>query len=121
MTFRNLYDESGRTLPWIASELSGKSGCYIIRERGAGGIPGAVLYVGESHTGRLKKTLLRHFQRWKGPTQGATYDGQAVEVFTVRTRPDAALDMQNALIEEFSPRDNIVGQPSILSYFLPGA
>jgi len=121
MNFRNVYDERGRVLPWVARELSGKSGCYVIRQRGAGGIPGPVLYVGESHTGRLKKTLLRHFQKWKGPTKGATYDGQAVEVFTVRTRPESAVEMQNSLIEDLSPADNTVGQPGILSWFIPGA
>ena len=92
---------------WVKA-LKGKSGVYIIRERG---FLGSVLYVGESHTGRLYSTLLRHFQRWKGPTAGPTFAVSSVEVAIVRTPAAKALDTQNAIIAEYRPTLNVAGKP----------
>lgn len=74
MTWRKPY-ERGRPAAWI-QELAGKSGTYLIRET----FLGEVQYIGESHSGRLKKTLLRHFQRWTGPTSGPTFNAGDVQV-----------------------------------------
>jgi excinuclease UvrABC nuclease subunit len=87
---------------WIKA-LAGKSGVYVIRERG-----GRVLYVGESHTGRLKKTLLRHFQAWTGKTAGPTYSRGDVEIAVIVTPPGGAVARQNALICRLQPKDNTV-------------
>jgi excinuclease UvrABC nuclease subunit len=92
---------------WVKT-LKNRSGVYIIRERG---FLGEVVYVGESHTGRLDKTLMRHFQHWKGPTAGPTFAVSAVEVAIVRTPANKALDTQNAIIAEYSPRLNVIGKP----------
>lgn len=50
----------GHRYPEWVRDLHGKSGVYVIRDLEGG----ATQYVGESHKGRLKKTLLRHFQKW---------------------------------------------------------
>jgi hypothetical protein len=92
MNFRDLMD--GRALsPWVA-ELTGKSGVYI----------------GESHTGRLKKTLLRHFQHWTGKTKGPTFARSKVEIAFIKTRKENAVEFQNALIAEYSPKLNVAGK-----------
>ena len=72
---------------------------------------GEVVYVGESHTGRLDKTLMRHFQHWKGPTAGPTFPVSTVEVAIVRTPANKALETQNAIIAEYAPKLNVVGKP----------
>jgi excinuclease UvrABC nuclease subunit len=111
MNFQNLVD--GQKLrPWIA-ELAGKSGVYVIREKG---FFGEIVYVGESHTGRLKKTLLRHFQRWTGKTKGPTFSRSKVEIAIVKTRKEKAVELQNALIAEHRPKLNIVGKPGFWSW-----
>ena len=76
---------------------------YVIREPA-----GRVFYVGESHTGARKKTLLRHFQAWSGKTAGPTYGRGSVEIAVVITRPAQAVSRQNALICKLQPRDNTV-------------
>lgn len=88
------------TFPDWMTDLAGKSGVYVIRSPG-----GTVRYVGESHTGRLKKTLLRHFQSWTGKTSGPTYSG-AVEVAILVTAAVRAVARQNELIKRLDPRDN---------------
>ncbi len=105
MNFQDLMD--GRKYrPWVA-ELAGKSGVYVIREKG---FLGDILYIGESHTGRLKKTLLRHFQHWTGKTKGPTFPRSKVEIAIVNTRKEKAIEFQNALIEEYKPKLNVVGK-----------
>jgi hypothetical protein len=92
---------------WVKA-LKGKSGAYIIRERG---FLGSVIYVGESHTGRLYSTLLRHFQHWKGPTAGPTFAVSDVEVAVVRTPAAKAVETQNAIIAEHRPKLNVAEKP----------
>ena len=86
---------------WIR-ELTDQSGVYIIRAADTG----RILYVGESHTGRLKKTVLRHFQAWSGKTAGKRYNRSEVEIAIVPTKPAKAVTAQNALISQLDPRDN---------------
>jgi hypothetical protein len=100
---------------WIRN-LDAKSGVYVIREGGE------VVYVGESHTGRLYDTLTRHFsvwRRWKGfwrdqfgegHDPGMTYDRDRVEVAVRVTSPSAAIDEEARLIRRLKPRDNLLGQ-----------
>lgn len=89
--------------------LTGKSGVYLIRSAKTR----RILYVGESHTGRLRKTLLRHFQSWSGPTAGYTTDRNRVEVAVIRTRPDAAPDLQMRMIARLKPRYNDIGKDDV--------
>lgn len=111
MNFQDLM-EGRKYRPWIAA-LAGKSGVYIIREKG---FLGSILYIGESHTGRLKKTLLRHFQHWTGKTKGPTFARSKVEVAIIPTRKENAQEFQNALISEYRPKLNVEGKPGFWDF-----
>lgn len=92
---------NGRYPAWV-SLIAGKSGVYVIRSlRGE-----RILYVGESHTGRLRKTLLRHFQAWTGVTAGVIYNRATIEVAVCIERKDRAQKRQGDLIQRLKPRDN---------------
>jgi len=109
---------NGEPYPDVVRDLEGASGAYVIRSAAAGR---RVLYVGESHTGRLRKTLTRHFQGWKrssgrtfwermygrGNDPGTTYERSRVEVAVYTTHASAALDLELELIRRFRPRDNL--------------
>jgi len=88
---------------WVR-ELRGRNGAYVIRDADTR----EVLYVGESHTGRLYATLTRHFQFWDGYTAGTTYDRDAVDVAICRLGAPSkdVVHGQIDLIIELSPRDN---------------
>ncbi len=106
LTYRAVKD--GRNVAAWVRELKGKSGVYVIRERG---FLGDILYIGESHTGRLYATLLRHFQRWTGATAGNTFAVSKVEVAVVRTPAASAIGLQNSMIAEFMPKLNVAEKP----------
>jgi hypothetical protein len=95
--------EYGAYPDWIRS-LKGRNGVYFIRETSSG----AIVYIGESHSGRLYQTLTRHFQRWsnKYNTAGATYSRDEVDVAVILVPQSHAAYLQNELICQFSPRDN---------------
>lgn len=85
------------------------SGLYAILERGK------VLYVGESHTGRLYDTITRHFRKWKvDPNNdrqgrrrgGTTYNRERVRVVYLITEAGDAQALQYAEIQRLGPRDN---------------
>jgi excinuclease UvrABC nuclease subunit len=106
MNFQDLME--GRIIrPWVR-ELSGKSGVYIIREKG---LWGGIVYIGESHTGRLNTTMLRHFQHWTGKTKGPTFARTKVEIAVITTRKDKAVKLQDSLIAEHKPALNVAGKP----------
>lgn len=107
--------KEGRQIAEWVKGLKGKSGVYVIREK-VGVIAefldmADVLYIGESHTGRLYATLLRHFQHWTGKTAGVTFPASSVEVAVVRCPARSALELQNAMIQEFRPKLNITSNP----------
>ena len=108
----------GRQIADWVRELNGKSGVYVIREKAHPIIAflemAEIQYIGESHTGRLYTTLLRHFQKWSGKTAGATFAASKVEVAVVRCPANRALNLQNAMIEEFRPKLNITANPDAL-------
>lgn len=106
--------EKGKIASWV-KKLANKSGAYVIREKESDWAP-EVLYVGESHTGSLQKTLMRHFQRWKGPTAGSTYDRSKVGVAVVTCAAEKAIGIQNLLIIRFEPRDNTEGKPTGITW-----
>lgn len=106
---QNFWDSCGFgkcTWPEWVDELQGKSGVYVIRSTS-----GTVYYVGESHTGRLKKTLLRHFQAWTGKTAGNTYSRNAVEIAVQTMAAGLAVKHQDQLIAKLKPRDNTNSTP----------
>jgi hypothetical protein len=103
---------------WVRS-LKGKSGVYVIRERGV------IVYVGQSGANRLYETLTRHFQTWRrtkdfwkggyaeGHDPGLTYDRASAEVAVRTTSAEKALDEEARLIQRLKPRDNLLGQPEL--------
>lgn len=103
LLFRPVSDESGAFLPWL-NALRNCSGAYVIRswflER--------ILYVGESHSGNLAKTIKRHFYPWRDDPERrhSVYDRKKVEVAVRLTPPNSATGAQNNLIRELEPRDN---------------
>lgn len=92
---------------WIR-DLDGKSGVYFIRSKESK----KVLYIGESHTDRLKKTLLHHFQKWEGKTAGPTYSRHDVELAALVTKKSRAVAVQNQFIRKMKPRDNTAENPA---------
>jgi hypothetical protein len=114
LTYRPVGGE-GKPYPEWLRGLDGKSGVYVIRQRGR------VVYVGESHADRLYGTVTRHFQGWKRRKKwwsgvfskhdpGLTYERATCEV-AVRVVPKGrAVDAQNALIRRLDPKDNVLGQ-----------
>jgi len=113
LEFRNV--KEGRQIAAWVKELKGKSGVYVIREKAHPIIDflgmAEISYCGESHTGRLYATLLRHFQKWTGKTAGPTFAASKVEVAIVRCPASRALDLQNSMIAEFRPKLNIIANP----------
>ena len=92
---------------WL-SDLRGHgyNGIYLIRDARTR----EVVYVGESHTGRLYETLSRHLYAWNGKGSGPSYHPARVEVAIVvaETPLDDPVADQYALIQELEPRDNIM-------------
>lgn len=113
----------GEDYPEWLRALRGQSGVYIIRERRRDGST-EIVYVGESHTGRLYETLTRHFQTWRrwkgwwrgqygeGHDPGLTYDRSTAEVAVRVTAANDAIDEEARLIARLRPRDNLLGQPA---------
>jgi excinuclease UvrABC nuclease subunit len=99
--------EGNAVAGWVKA-LKGKSGVYLVRERG---FWGEVLYCGESHTGRLNATLLRHFQHWTGPTAGPTFPAEKVEVAVILAQEEKTVELQNTMIAKYEPTLNVAGKP----------
>jgi hypothetical protein len=89
--------------PWVYA-LRGKTGSYVIRD----GRTRKVLYVGESHTGRLFETLVRYMQQWNGYGSGISYvnERKRLEVAVIERPSDQAENQQYELIARLRPRDN---------------
>jgi len=123
LTYRPI-GASGEPYPdWIRA-LDGESGVYVIREiQRDGSTP--IVYVGESHSGRLYQTLTRHFQTWRrskkfwsgqyggqGHDPGLTYPRDRVTVAARMLSPARAMAEEARLIARLRPRDNLLGQPA---------
>jgi hypothetical protein len=103
------------------------SGVYVLRSSSSR----EVLYVGESHAGRLYSTITRHLQGWgrsKGfwsragfsrSDPGVTYRRSDVEVAWMVLPDSRAVEAQNRLIRRLRPRDNVVDGPIDPSTWLP--
>lgn len=107
LTYRPPCDDRGNFLPWL-NDLRNQSGAYVIRSRPGLFSGPRCLYVGESHTGNLAKTIKRHFYPWDDAPERkhAVYDRHAVEIAVRLTPPGAAVGAQNNLIARLNPRDN---------------
>jgi len=118
--------DAGAYPEWLRA-LNGKSGAYVIRELRWVSRP-EVVYVGESHTGRLYQTITRHFQQWRRDKSwwtfklgrlhdpGTTYQRGSVEVAVRVTRGDRAIDEQAVLIDRLRPRDNAIGWREVVPF-----
>ena len=118
LSYRPIGDRGEPYPDWVRA-LKGRSGVYVIRERGV------VAYVGQSGANRLYDTLTRHFQTWRrakgfwkggyseGHDPGLTYDRASVEVAVRVTPAETALDEEARLIARLKPRDNLLGQPEL--------
>lgn len=118
---------SGRYPDWVRA-LRGKSGVYLIRERQRDG-SNPVVYIGESHAGRLYQTLTRHFQTWRRHKKfwsgqytgsqshdpGLTYNRARCTVAVRVLPPERAMTEESRLIARLRPRDNLIGQPGGLA------
>jgi hypothetical protein len=116
--------KTGERYPDWLHALKGKSGVYVIRERGSDGRP-VVVYVGQSNAGRLFETLTRHLQTWRrwkgfwkgqfaeGHDPGLTYDRARVDVAVRVTSPSESIEEEARLIARLRPRDNLLGQPEL--------
>ena len=103
LNYKPIIDAAGKFLPWVTA-LGKASGAYIIKSaRG-----GATLYVGESHTGNLAKTLKRHFWAWADTPERKhhTYNPRLVLVAVRLTPQKSATTAQDNLILRLKPRDN---------------
>lgn len=70
-------------------------------------LSGRVLYVGESHTGRLYDTLTRHLRHWfKAGQWQPHYDRNKIQIAWRATRADEAQTEEALLIAHYKPRDN---------------
>jgi hypothetical protein len=116
LNFRKVGDGYKAPYPRWLRDLKGKSGVYVIRKEGGFG-DGEILYIGESHTDRLYKTITRHFQSWGrtvnlyhpwGRFKGHEYDRGSVSVAVVPTSKRRAVELQYELIRKHNPRDNDV-------------
>jgi hypothetical protein len=113
---------SGERYPeWIRA-LDGKSGVYVIKEVQRDGSE-RIVYVGESHSGRLYDTLTRHLQTWRrskkfwrdqfggqGHDPGLTYPRHRVLVAARVLSPARAMAEETRLIRKLRPRDNLLKQ-----------
>lgn len=91
---------------WLRA-LSKSSGAYVIRSKETH----QVFYVGESHSGQLRKTICNHFHAWRDTPDRKhfTYSRHHVEVAVRLTPPPAAIGAQDNLIQRLDPRDNSQG------------
>jgi len=103
LNYRPPCDERGVFAEWL-NALRNQSGAYVIRNRRNH----EVFYVGVSYSGRLAKTIKRHFYEWNDDAERVhhVYDRQAVEVAVRLTPPTTAAGAEANLIRRLEPRDN---------------
>lgn len=108
----------GDRYPVDLRALDASSGCYILRSVATR----EVLYVGESHDGRLYQTITRHLQQWRRAKRfwveqygrphdpGVTYARASVSLVVLVLPAAQAYEAQARLIRTLKPRDNILEQ-----------
>jgi hypothetical protein len=92
-----------RAHPW--------NGVYLIRDARTR----EVLYIGESHRGKLFQTLTRHLYQWNGKGSGPSYHPGAIQVAVLlaETPLDDPVEDQYGLIQRLEPRDNVLDGHSL--------
>lgn len=102
--------------PDVLRDMRGRSGAYVIRDRGK------VAYVGRAEDD-LYKAATRHFQGWQRSPRarrsrpatahdpGVTYERATSSIALVPTPAQQAYVRQRELIDELSPRDNVHFNP----------
>ena len=118
LEFQPVGDPGAPYPAWVRA-LTDASGVYVIREFDDDAGAWQIVYVGESHRGRLYGTLTRHWQRWTRGTDdeyrhsahdpGLTYARSRCEAAVLITSHERARDVQDALIRWLAPRDNLLG------------
>lgn len=104
--WRSPIDDRGLA-EWVrALRGQGLSGVYLIRDAPTR----EMLYIGESHTGRLFETLTRHLYVWTGRGAGPSYYPALIRVALIiaETPLDDPVADQYALIERHAPKDNVM-------------
>lgn len=94
---------AGRFAVWLDA-AKGRSGVYVFRSA----VSGRALYIGESHSDSLYKTITRHFWSWKDKTRPHYTVGvlSSVELAIVLVPKSRAVQVQNDLIERLRPLHN---------------
>lgn len=107
LNYRPPCDAHGDFADWL-NALRNLSGVYVIRSCAGLFSAPQCLYVGRSHSGRLAKTIKRHFYRWDddGERVHQVYDRRDVEIAVRLTPPNAAPGAEANLIRRLEPRDN---------------
>lgn len=104
---------------WFKPYKAGKSqlstkyykspGVYVIKSKKTG----KIVYVGYS-SNNLKRTLYRHFQKWRSKYQDTTtYDPSNYLVKIYRTGSKTASRYEKFLIDKLKPKDNKNKYPSL--------
>lgn len=116
ITFRTIGHAGDPWPAWLRA-LGARCGVYAIKSHGH------VVYVGSSKA-RLYDTITRHFQQWKRRKNwwkglhgarhdpGLVYDRGACEVAVLTCACGDQLHMEAVWIDKYSPRDNLVADPS---------
>ena len=92
------YKKNGET--FYGNSIMKKSGVYVIKKNNK------VVYVGESHTNNLYRTLYRHFQRWndKVPQKRVTFKNDRssgkIKIRVIITTKSQAVRLQKYLIKQ---------------------
>lgn len=107
MRWRPVVAASGLYSDWIV-DLQGYSGVYAIRDA----YSHSVLYVGESHSGRLYHTLTRHFQSPSREYHGPNLNRQSCEGKVQICAPSEVEDLQYDWILRLRPELNELQPPS---------
>lgn len=96
--------EGGQFAGWLDA-TKGRSGVYVVRSV----LTRTVLYVGESHTGNLYRTITRHFFDWRDRSGRHHYTVGILPVeVAVRLLPASrAVEEQDRLIVRLRPRHNL--------------
>jgi hypothetical protein len=95
---------SGDPYPEWVRALTGKSGVYLIRERGE------LVFIGSSDR-RLYDTMTRHFHSWRRIKEPRwTYDRASCDVAVRVMSPSEAFDEEMRLNHLLQPRDNPIAE-----------
>lgn len=103
LRYRSPLVRGGSFAEWL-DMAKGASGVYVFRNAWSK----RVQYVGESHSGRLYKTITRHFWEWTDDTSRPHYvvGVSPVELAIVVMPAGRAVNEQNELIYRLRPKHN---------------